>query len=272
MYEQILYEPGTVARVRLNRPEYRNAQSWRLLDELDDALTRAASDPKVRVIVVSGEGAHFSAGHDLGTPSQVADQDERGGLPEEAAAFIEQRKKYFLDNHLRWRNLPKPTIAMVHGYCIWGGWMIASAMDFIFACEEALFLPALGFSVTWDLPPKKVKEILYESRFLTAAEALNLGFVNRIYSQADLERETMTYAAKVAESDPLATAKVKFFVNQTLDTMGYTSSVSNLAFNTFASTYATKNAARDSAEQQPGSVRRRRQAPGVGRALKSLSE
>ncbi|MDD5288546.1 MAG: enoyl-CoA hydratase-related protein, partial [Dehalococcoidales bacterium] len=77
-YKQIIYQPGKVARVILNRPKYRNAQSKVLLEEMDDAFNRAVADKDVRVIVLSGQGDHFSAGHDLGTPDELADQKERG--------------------------------------------------------------------------------------------------------------------------------------------------------------------------------------------------
>ena len=123
---------GRVATVTLNRPRYRNAQSWRLLDELDAALDRAQEDREVRVIVVTGEGDHFSSGHDLGTPDQLADVEARG-VPRVGIAEYDAFRKYNLDLTLKWRNLPKPTIAMVRGYCIYGGWMIASAMDVVFA-------------------------------------------------------------------------------------------------------------------------------------------
>ena len=67
-YEQILYDlDGHVLRLTCNRPRYRNAQSRRLLEELDHAFGRAADDTEVRVIVLMGAGEHFSGGHDLGT-------------------------------------------------------------------------------------------------------------------------------------------------------------------------------------------------------------
>jgi enoyl-CoA hydratase len=77
-YQQIRYMPGKVARVILNRPRYRNAQSRLMLEEMDDAFRHATADSEVRVIVLSGEGEHFSAGHDLGTPEELADQQKRG--------------------------------------------------------------------------------------------------------------------------------------------------------------------------------------------------
>jgi enoyl-CoA hydratase len=111
---------GAVAVVTLNRPKYRNAQSWRLLDDLDAALDAAMADRAVRVAVVCGEGGHFSAGHDLGTKEQVEDLQERG-IPQVGIAEYDAFRKYNLDLTMKWRNLPKPTIAMVEGYCIFGG-------------------------------------------------------------------------------------------------------------------------------------------------------
>lgn len=107
--------------------------------------------------------------------------------------------------------------------------MVASAMDFIFAADNALFLalpyPSDYWSVTWELGQRKTKEILYEHRFLAADEALALGFVNRVYPLADLEAETLAYAERVAQNDPLALRDVKQIVNQTMDGMGFTQSV-----------------------------------------------
>ena len=92
---------------------------------------------------------------------------------------------------IRWRDLPKPTIAEVHGYCIFGGWLIASAMDIIIASEDALFLPSLlqYFSVPWDIGVRKAKEILFQTRFVTAREACELGFVNSLFPGINLRRK-----------------------------------------------------------------------------------
>jgi len=165
-YEQIIYQPGVIARVILNRPQYHNAQSRVLLEEMDDAFKRAAADDEVRVIILSGNGQHFSSGHDLGTPEQRSDPLYLGTRRTERAPFYNWMKEHYLDKCLRWRNLPKPTIAMVQGYCIFGGWMIASSMDLIFAAANAKFLCShfQYFSVPWDLGPRKAKEVLLERR------------------------------------------------------------------------------------------------------------
>lgn len=225
-FKTIVYEPGPVARVILNRPERHNAQSWTLLAEMEDAFDAAVRDPEARVIVLSGAGRSFSAGHDLDSPDQMIDRGERNeGL--DPFGRSGQSKDIYVDSHLRWRDLPKPTIAMVHGWCIFGGWMIASAMDFIFAADDALFIPVYGdyFTAPWDLGARKAKEILYGNQFMSAQEAMDWGFVNRTYPAADLEHETLKYAQRVAEHDPFALRTIKFTINQTLDTMGFTSSV-----------------------------------------------
>lgn len=223
-YKQIIYQPGKVARVILNRPRYRNAQSKILLDEMDDAFKCAVTDKKVDVIVLSGAGDHFSAGHDLGTPEEVEDRQARGQAQDGQAAFIYARE-LFLEKTLRWRNLPKPTIAMVKGYCIFAGWMIAAAMDIIFASEEALFLPAhfQCFSAPWDVGPRKAKELIFENRYLTAQEACECGFVSRVYPKDKLEQESLAFADRVAENDPFSLRLTKFSINHMMDTMGFTS-------------------------------------------------
>lgn len=228
-YRTIRYQPGPVARVILNRPERHNAQSWTLLAEMEDAFNKAVADPEARIIVLSGSGRSFSAGHDLDSPEQRQDREQLRGADRFAAG--ERYRDIYLDSHLRRRNLMKPTVAMVHGYCIFGGWMIASAMDFIFAADSALFIPVYGdyFTATWDLGPRKAKEVLYENKFMTAQEAMDWGFVNRVYPAGDLERETLKYAARVAESSPVLNRTIKFAINQTMDMMGFSTSVKALS-------------------------------------------
>jgi enoyl-CoA hydratase len=228
-YEDILYDvDGHVARVSLNRPRYKNAQSRRLREEMDEAFARAVEDTEVRVIVLRGEGDSFSAGHDLGSPEQQADSEER---PYEQGMRGRYKRSWDLnvDNTLRWRNLPKPTIAAVHGYCIFGGWMIASAMDVIFAAEDAMFLPTnfQYFSVPWEIGPRKTKEVLFESRFITGKQAEQMGFVNRAVPADQLDEEVMAYAHRVAENDPFQLRMMKLAVNQMQDAQGSTTHITD---------------------------------------------
>ncbi len=223
-YETIRYEQhGRVARLVLNRPNVRNAQSWRLLEELDAAFQHASDDTSVGVIVLAGEGDHFSGGHDLGSPEQKADMAER---PREEGLRGRYQGSYAInvETNLRWRNVPKPTIAEVKGYTIFAGVAIASACDLIFAADDTMFLPTnyQYFAVPWDMGIRKAKEFLFESRFVDAQEALEVGLVNRVIPRARLEQETMEYAARVAENDPFQLRMIKLAINQAQDAQGFT--------------------------------------------------
>ncbi|MDD5190881.1 MAG: enoyl-CoA hydratase-related protein [Dehalococcoidales bacterium] len=221
-YKAIIYEPGTVTRVKLNRPNKLNAQNWTLLLEMDDAFNKAIKDPNCSVIILSGEGRAFSAGHDLDSPEQIEDRKKHAtGLSGFNSTAL--TKDIYVDMHIRWRDLPKPMIAMVHGYCIFGGWMIAAAMDFIFASEDAMFIPTYGdyFTTPYDVGVRKAKEILFENTFMTAREAMKWGFVNRVYPAADLEKETLKYAARVVESGQFYNRTVKTAINQAQDMAGF---------------------------------------------------
>lgn len=264
-YKFIRYEQdGRVARVVLNRPQYRNAQSRQLIEELDDAFARAADDDSVGVVLLKGEGDHFSGGHDLGTPESLADlklrptgEGLRGRYKRSWAMNIEPT--------LRWRNLPKPTIAAVQGYCIFAGWMIASACDVIFAADDAMFLPTnfQYFSVPWDMHPRRAKQILFESRFVDAVEAEELGFVNFVVPRPKLDEEAMAYAARIAENDPFQLRMIKLAINQQQDAAGFTSQIyGSFALHMLSST----------GEQDPGYALNRpegRRRPMVQRAFEN---
>ena len=111
-FQDIAYEAQDgVGVITLNRPQYRNAQSWRMLDEIDQAFQLARADAAVRVMVVRGAGGVFSTGHDLGTPDGVEYRKALGAKP--GIESYDQFKRYNLDLLLAWRNFPKPTIATV---------------------------------------------------------------------------------------------------------------------------------------------------------------
>lgn len=240
-YRDIIFEPGEVARVILNRPRYHNSQPLRMVEEMDDAFACALDSPATRVIVLSGAGESFSAGHDIGTPDSIADREERG-LGRDPESMYRSTRSYWYEASMRWRNLPIPTIAMVHGYCIYGGWIFASAMDFVFASDDALFLPSHTqyFTAPWDLGTRRAKEILFEGRFITAQEAFDYGFVNQIFSKDSLELEILAYAKRVAENDRFQVRQVKFSINNCQDTQGFTA-FSDAAYQTFFLRHLTRN-------------------------------
>ncbi len=153
-----------MAVITLNRPEAANAQTMDLLDELDAAWSRAAADDEVVVIVLRANGKHFSAGHDL-KRTRVRYPTRS---PWRCIYKIEARR--YLEYSLRWRNIPKPSIAAVQGRCIAGGLLLCWPCDLIVAAENAQFsdpvvLMGIGgveyHGHTWELGPRKAKEILF---------------------------------------------------------------------------------------------------------------
>ena len=221
-FQHILYSTdGPIGVITMNRPARRNAQGYRMLDELDQAFERARLDEAVRVVLLRGSDGVFSTGHDLGTPEELDYRKALGARP--GIETYDQFKHYNLDLLVRWRNFPKPTIAMVEGYCIYAGWMLAAAMDVVFAADNAEFLA--GFveymSIPWDIGIRRAKELCFESRFISAAEAADYGLVNRVLAPADLERETFAWARRVAENTPEALRLAKIQMNKAQDAQGF---------------------------------------------------
>ena len=221
-FQDIIYAvDGPLGVITLNRPAYRNAQGYRMLDEIDQAFALAGADEAVRVVIVRGAGGVFSTGHDLGTPEALEYRKALGAKP--GIQTYDQFKRYNLDLLVAWRNFPKPTIAMVEGYCIYAGWMLAAAMDVVFAADSAEFLA--GFveymSIPWDIGVRRAKELCFESRFISAQEACGYGLVNRVLAPADLERETHAWARRVAENSPEALRFAKIQMNKAQDAQGF---------------------------------------------------
>ena len=213
---------GHVAIVTTNRPEALNAQSRKLLEALDEAFDEASSNSSVHVVVLLAEGKQFSAGHDLGSADELADREARPIQPGLRGRFEHSREQY-VEKSMRWRNVPKPTIAGVQGYCIFGGWILASAMDIIYAAESARFLASnfQFFTVPWDVHPRLAKELLFESRFIDAEEAQSLHLVNRVVPDADLQDSVLEYAHRIAENDPFQLRMMKMAVNHMQDSQGF---------------------------------------------------
>jgi enoyl-CoA hydratase len=225
-FQEVIYSTeGPLGIITLNRPARRNAQGYRMLDEIDQAFALAKADSTVRVVIVRGSGGVFSTGHDLGTPEGMEYRKALGAKP--GIETYDQFKKYNLDLLVGWRNFPKPTIAMVEGYCIYAGWMLAAAMDIVFAADDAQFLAGVVeyMSIPWDIGVRRAKELCFESRFITAAEAADYGFVNRVLAPADLERETYDYALRVAQNEPEVLRFSKMHANKAQDAQGFTNAL-----------------------------------------------
>ncbi len=228
---------GPVAFVMMNRPDYRNAQNSKMTYALDAAFTRAVDDAEVKVIVLGGAGRHFSAGHDIGTPGRDVDEtferkavmwwdhvDREGGDQRFA-----RESEVYMGMCRRWRDIPKPTIAMVQGACIAGGLMLAWVCDLVVASDDAFFsdpvvrmgIPGVEyFAHPWVMGPRAAKEFLFTGDRFDAERAREVGMVNRVVPRDDLEDEVTAIAERVAKMPQFGLALTKKAVNQAEDQMG----------------------------------------------------
>ena len=237
-FQTLLYEsPAThIARITLNRPDTRNAQDTKLLYELNDAFDRAARDDAIKVIILAANGPHFSSGHDLRERDAHARmKDFRtvgtwcGFECAGAEAQMAREKEIYVGLCERWRNIPKPTIAQVHGKCIAGGLMLIWPCDLIVASEEASFLDntvSMGvggaeyFAHPWEVGPRKAKEMLFTADWLSAAEAKALGMVNHVVPVSQLPDFTLDLAKRIAKKPLFALKLAKEAVNAAQDAQG----------------------------------------------------
>jgi enoyl-CoA hydratase len=239
----IAYSRGDdgVARIVLDRPGARNAQDTRLLYHLNDAFDRAAQDDDVRVIVLAANGPHFSAGHDLREIDNHQAMSEYrtvgtwcGFTCEGAESQMAREKELYIGLSERWRNIPKPTIAEVHGKVISGGLMLAWPCDLIIAAVDAEFIDntvSMGvcgvefLAHPWELGPRKAKEMLFTSAAITADQAERLGMVNHVVPRAELTDFTMSLARRIATQPRFALKLAKEAVNAAEDAQGRVSAM-----------------------------------------------
>ena len=238
--DQILYRvEDKVAVITLNRPHKANAQTLGLLDDLDAAWTRAAADEDVRVIVLNANGKHFSSGHDLSGSNGASGADRGAPQPDKITLqhIYQLESRRFLEYTLRWRGVPKPSIAAVQGKCIAGGLLLAWPCDLIIAAENAEFSdPVVYMGIggveyhghTWEFGARKAKEILFTGRGVTAREAEQVGAVNKVVPLESLDSETMTLARHISGMDPFGLRQAKRAVNQTLDVQGFYAAIQSV--------------------------------------------
>ena len=227
---------GAVAWIMMDRPRFHNAQNTQMTYAIDDAFTRAANDDAVKVIVFGGVGKNFSAGHDIGTPGQdhhVSGERrslwyDHGNKPGAEYNYAREQEIY-LGLCRRWRDVPKPTIAMVQGACIAGGLMLAWVCDLIVSSDDAYFqdpvvmmgIPGVEyFAHAYELPPRVAKEMLMLGNRMGASRAYDLGMVNLVVPRDALEDEVRSMALRIAERPRLALALTKHAVNHVEELAG----------------------------------------------------
>jgi alkylation response protein AidB-like acyl-CoA dehydrogenase/enoyl-CoA hydratase/carnithine racemase len=225
-----------IARIVMNRPEARNAQNLQMTYDLNAAFDEAVQDDAVKVIILAGNGPHFSSGHDLRPGGKNAagvdfpPVGNWGGFAEpNAHGRFAREQEIYLQITRRWRNLAKPTIAEVHGKCIAGGLMLAWACDLIVASHDAEFCdPVVTMGVCgvewfvhpWELGPRKAKELLFTADVWSAEEAHRLGMVNHVVPRDELSSHVMKLAERIAAKPSFALKLTKEAVNRSVDVMG----------------------------------------------------
>jgi len=235
----VTYErSGALAIITMNRPEYRNAQNSVMTYALDKAFYQASSDAEVGAIVLAGAGKHFSAGHDIGTPERDHEltYDRRASLwwdhvgLEGGEMRFARESEVYLGMCRRWREIPKPTIAMVQGACIAGGLMLAWVCDLIIASDDAFFsdpvlkmgLPGVEyFAHPFEMSPRIAKEFLFTGARMSAQRGYEVGMVNRVVGRERLREETLALAEEIASRPRFALALTKRAVNDAEDLMGH---------------------------------------------------
>eukprot|EP00656_Telonema_subtile_P032688 TRINITY_DN35931_c0_g2_i1.p1 TRINITY_DN35931_c0_g2~~TRINITY_DN35931_c0_g2_i1.p1 ORF type:complete len:259 (-),score=53.96 TRINITY_DN35931_c0_g2_i1:195-971(-) len=173
--------------------------------ELDAAFTRACADPEVRVIALRAAGDHFSSGHDLGSRKHLNELSQPPVYETGIAGDYEKWSELDVEMCLKWRNLRKPLIAGVQGYCIYHGLAVASCADLVVSSSDAKLMPGLVEynSLPWDtaLDVRRAKEVLFLQRFVLPEEALSMGLVSRIVPREQLDSELMRLCTAIAQSD-----------------------------------------------------------------------
>jgi enoyl-CoA hydratase len=207
---------GGVGYLIFNNPERRNAVSLEMWEAAEGFLEDFKNDNNVRVIVVTGAGGKaFVSGADISKFEK--ERSTREGSERYNAAVDRAYEALY--------NCPKPTIAMIRGYCIGGGVGLAVCCDMRICTEDSKFaVPAAKLSIGYryealkklvDLVgPSFAKEIFFTARQFTAAEAHQMGLVNRVLPDAELESFVKDYADTIAGNAPLSVESVKFMVAQ----------------------------------------------------------
>jgi 2-(1,2-epoxy-1,2-dihydrophenyl)acetyl-CoA isomerase len=215
-YESLLWEQeGHIATVTLNRPAKKNAMSWVMFEEIRDVFERAASEPDVRCVILTGAGGAFCSGADLSDPANMV------GSPFELKARM--RTIHGIAKAVI--TCPKPTIAKVTGVAAGAGCNLALLCDLIVASEDAWFAElfvkrglVVDFGGSWALtrllPLHKAKELALLGESISATEASAMGLLNRLCSPAEVDEVVAGLAERLAALPPQTVSLIKENLNR----------------------------------------------------------
>ena len=220
-YEHILYDVADrIATITLNRPDRMNAWTPIMERDVRNAMTAAAEDDNVRVIVLTGAGRGFCAGADMDSLKTLnpADIKKRGA---EVPPFDMNRRADWQTRYAFYPSIGKPVIAMLNGATAGIGLVHALYCDVRFAADTAVFTTAFArrgliaeHGISWMLPRivghANALDLLMSARRVTSDEALRIGLVNRVWPAAELREQTYAYARELADLvSPSAIAVIK---------------------------------------------------------------
>ena len=214
--KMLAHKEGHVGTLIFNNPERHNAVSLEMWDAAEGILNDFKNDKNVRVVVITGAGGKaFISGADISKFEKERSTQE--GVDRYNATVARANNAVY--------SFPKPTIAMIRGYCMGGGVGLAICCDLRICTEGSKFaVPAAKLSIGYrydglrklvDLVgPSYAKEIFFTARQFTAVEAHQMGLVNRVVPDAELESYVTNYADTIAGNAPLTIDSVKFMIAQ----------------------------------------------------------
>ncbi|HOO46893.1 MAG TPA: enoyl-CoA hydratase/isomerase family protein [Deltaproteobacteria bacterium] len=214
-YETILFEKlENIGIITLNRPDEMNTMTSQFFSEMGDAVTAAANDSKIRVVVLKAKGKMFSAGGDLEMLKSLDTILKAKAMVSKDGNIIQ--KIY---------DMPKPVICAVQGVAAGSGANMALSCDFVIASEKAAFaqvfiniggIPDSGgmWSLAKCVGVTRAKELAMSGRLVKAQEALSYGMVLKVVPEDNLEEETMAFARELASKPPVAMGYIKQIANK----------------------------------------------------------
>lgn len=207
-----------VGYVIFNNPSRHNAVSLEMWLRCVEILEEFAADASVRVVVLTGAGGKaFVSGADI----------SRFGEERASEAAVATYNEAVERGYAAVHDFPKPTIAMIRGYCIGGGMGLASCCDLRICSEDSRFaVPAARLGLGYAYPgvkrlmdiigPSFTKEIFFTARQFSAEEARVMGLVNRVVTPGELETYVRDYAQTISANAPLTVDSIKFIVGEVL--------------------------------------------------------
>jgi enoyl-CoA hydratase len=222
MSEVVVERLGSKATVIINRPEKRNALNGEVISQMRKALGELNKENEIRAVVITGAGDKaFCAGADLSGNGPISTRREDSIRARDTRLEL---ARLFQD---MW-NLKKPTIALVRGYAMAGGFGLATACDLIIASQSAVFSASevkvglwpfiISIPLLRSLPPKKALELMITGARISADDAINLGFVNKVCPEDRINDELDQLISQIENASPSAIAMGKRSFYDLLDT------------------------------------------------------